>query len=354
MKWLWRIITAVLILALAAAIWFLYFRIQPVPVSPADLTPEIVTPPSSASATLPVDSRLEGLPERADGARLLWDNPDRGAILGAAFADSGSFVISATDPAGYRVFALDLATRQVAHELDSATSIRASASRPVNRNADAFCYSGLTSPRNTLEIWCRNYAWENPRRLTSHDGPENLVSPTISPDGSVVTFEVIAPATRKSSETIGTIWSIGLDGTGIKQLTRGADDRSPTWSDDGARIYFQRHLPDGSWDIYSMGADGTNPTPVLQTYAQDERGPVVVPQTSQIAFVESSSDTPARVRLLNVLTKAGEWLTGENLGPESFVSISPDGQLAGLVAPVDASSTSTRMGVWLMSLEPKS
>jgi len=118
-------------------------------------------------------------------------------------------------------------------------------------------------------------------------------------------FEVIAPATRKSSETIGTIWSIGLDGTGIKQLTRGADDRSPTWSDDGARIYFQRHFARRQLGHLFDGADGTNPTPVLQTYAQDERGPVVVPQTSQIAFVESSSDTPARVRLLNVLTKAG-------------------------------------------------
>jgi hypothetical protein len=76
-----------------------------------------------------------------------------------------------------------------------------------------------------------------------------------------------------------------------------------------------------------------------------------VPQTNEIAFVASASDTPAQVRLLDVVTKSGQWLTGPGLGPESLVSVSPDGQLASFVAPVDVSSTSTSLGIWLMPLD---
>jgi Tol biopolymer transport system component len=351
MKWFWRVILAVVFLALAAGAGYLYLQFQLAPVNPADLATTVLVPDSSVSAPS-LDSRLAGLPTRADGARLLWENPESQTILAVAFVDNGSLVISATGSVN-RIFALDLATRQVTHELDSAVASYTSDSRPLNRNADAFCYSAPTPPRNTMEIWCLDAAWGNPdqpRRLTHHDGTEDLVNPTINPDGSTVALEVVAKPVHKNGQPVGTIWSIGLDGSGLKQLTRGADDRNPTWTDDGTRIYFQRRLPDGSWDAYSMVPDGSNPTPVLQTFGRDERWPVAVPQTDEIALINSASDTSARVRLLNVETKAGEWLTGPGLGPESLVSISPDGKLASFVAPADASATSTRMGVWLMPL----
>lgn len=351
MRRLWVIIGLLAALALiGVGFWFFWPRLAPV--SPADLAPQVVVS-APEPATTPLDSRLVGLSKRADGARLFWDNPENNSILSAAFADDGSFVVSATDSGGYHIVALDLSTRQVVRRIDSKLASIASANRPSNRNANAFCYSEMTLPGKTMEVWCRNTAWENPRRLTTHDGPEDLINPTISPDGSFVAFEVIAPGNRRSSTATGTIWSVSLDGSGLKQLTRGADDRGPSWNDDGSLIYFQRHLPDGSWDIYSMGFDGTEPAPALRTFEQDELGPAVVPGGDVITMVASASGTPNRVRSLNVETKAGEWLTTEGLGPESFVSISPDGKLIGFVAPVDASATSTRLGVWLKILEPK-
>lgn len=358
MRRFWLILGLIAAAAVIGSGWW-YFRPQLAPVGPADLASTVLVA-ADQPAAIPSNPRLAGLFARADGARLFWDNPEGATILTAAWDGNGALVVSATDAVGWRLFEMDLATRQMTRELSSKVPMLSSADRPTNANAGVFCHSA-PNERKALEVWCRDSAWQNPRRLTTHDGREDLVNPTVSPDGSVVAFEVVTLARHNGTPSgplgwagsTGTIWRINLDGSGLAQLTRGADDRHPAWSADGRRIYFQRRLPDDGWEIYSMGADGSDPMPVLRTYGADETFPSPIATTGNLAYVSSASGASHRLRRLDVTTKAGEWLTDPDFGPAASVSVSPDGQLAAFLAPVTDSSTSTspaRLGVWILAL----
>lgn len=283
------------------------------------------------------DSRLLGLTARADGARLLWSASPDETILEAGFADTKTMVISATSSQGYRVFAIDLDTHSINRELNSLTPKIASGHRQMLANADRFCDSE-PNERGVMDVFCYDASWRNPKRLTMHDGPEDLIEPAISPDGAWVVFEVSTKRMRHTVTTPGdTIWRIGLNGANLQQLTRGADDRNPTWSDDGGHIYFQRRMPDGNWDMYAMGSDGNNANPILRTFDQDERWVNRIPgKTAVIASVGP------RIKKIDLDTKAGEWLTGGVAGPETHVSVSPDAKLFSFVAD---------SGVWVKTIE---
>jgi len=55
------------------------------------------------------------------------------------------------------------------------------------------------------------------------------------------------------------VYLIGLDGSGLKQLTsNGANDGLPVWSPDGKTLAFVSNQG-GSWAVWAVGADGTNP-----------------------------------------------------------------------------------------------
>jgi hypothetical protein len=160
------------------------------------------------------------------------------------------------------------------------------------------------------------------RRLTRTTSDER--EPTWSPDGKQIAF---------ASDRDGDwdIYVTNLDGTDVHNLTSGlsgADDRSPKWSPDGKLIAFQTARagdlevftihPDGSdardvsnspytdtptdwsldsstilfdtkrgsWDVYAVGADGTNPHPIIADAGSDTNG-VYSPDGKQIAFASN-------------------------------------------------------------------
>jgi Tol biopolymer transport system component len=138
-----------------------------------------------------------------------------------------------------------------------------------------------------------------------------------------------------------------LNGANIQQLTRGGDDRHPSWSEDGRKIYFQRRLHDGSWDAYVMDSDGKNPTPLLRTYEENELSPVRRGTTDSFILAEGLVGEPTRVKVLDSATKAGRYLTSGNFGPETSPSISPDGALVSFLAPVSEEEPD-RIGLWII------
>ena len=69
-------------------------------------------------------------------------------------------------------------------------------------------------------------------RLTRGPGRQQG-SPSWSPDGRVIAFDSQGEGGRRD------IWTIGADGSGMRQITRhSADDETPSWSRDGRFIYF--------------------------------------------------------------------------------------------------------------------
>jgi len=312
------------------------------PAPPQEIAPE--TP-------RPIDPRLEGLLARADGARLLWA-PDAGQRpIAAGFFDNGTLIVSATSSAGkdarWQILRVDVASASSTAIFDGARARVASSHRAAHRNAGAMCYAAPDG-RGVSEIWCSDLAGKDEKRLTTHDGREDIVSPAISPDGVWIAFEVNDD--RLSKPTGGSIWKIGLNGANIQQLTRGGDDRAPTWSDDGRKIYFQRHLPDGGWDAYVMDADGKNPAPLLRTHEEDELSPVRRGTTDLVVFSERAPDGTPRIKSLDSVTKAGKYLTSGDAGAETSPSISPDGALVSFLAPVSPDEPDA-IGVWLLQMD---
>ena len=92
--------------------------------------------------------------------------------------------------------------------------------------------------------------------------------PAWSPDGSRIAFQAYWDGNYH-------IWSVGADGTGLRQHTRGRfDHREPHWSPDGARLAFSSDRG-GSYDVWVMELDGGDPER-LTDWPGNEYGPRVL------------------------------------------------------------------------------
>lgn len=88
--------------------------------------------------------------------------------------------------------------------------------------------------------------------------------PEWSPDGTQLVF---ASGSISASEGI---FVIGVDGSGLQQLTDRADYR-PVWSPDGSRILFMSNR-DGNMAVYVMDSDGSNQTNLTNDPGYDGLG----------------------------------------------------------------------------------
>jgi len=79
--------------------------------------------------------------------------------------------------------------------------------------------------------------------------------PTIHPDGTRAVTAVSRPDLI-ADRVVGQLWSVNLDGSGARRISRGVNDSSPRFSPDGALIAFVRSLGDGPGQLHVMAADG--------------------------------------------------------------------------------------------------
>ncbi len=113
--------------------------------------------------------------------------------------------------------------------------------------------------------------------------------PAWSPDGSRIAFQAYWDGNYH-------IWSVGADGTGLRQHTRGRfDHREPHWSPDGDRLAFSSDRG-GSYDVWVMGLDEGDPER-LTDWPGNEYGPAFSPDGREVAFAADGD-------------RAGIWLTG--------------------------------------------
>lgn len=113
--------------------------------------------------------------------------------------------------------------------------------------------------------------------------------PQVSPDGQTVAFtRVIASGLPFPSETVRAIFAVGIDGSGLRQVTgggpRGEDDVEPAFYPSGQSVVFDRASgPTGEGDLFSIRLDGTGLRQLTDGPTR-EQGPVVSPTGRQIAF----------------------------------------------------------------------
>jgi Tol biopolymer transport system component len=76
---------------------------------------------------------------------------------------------------------------------------------------------------------------------------------------------------------------MNADGSGLRQLTDGLDDMTPSLSPDGKKVAFSSFRRDGNYEIYVINTDGTNLTRVTNRKESDV-APDWSPDGKKIAF----------------------------------------------------------------------
>jgi TolB protein len=147
------------------------------------------------------------------------------------------------------------------------------------------------------------------------------IEPSFSPDGARIAFEV----STYDAESNGAIYVGNVDGTGIRRITRGADDRQPNWSPTGDRIVFQRRRGD-VWDAWTVRPDGTGLRNATRTRRFSETDISWAPDGRRIVF--SSDEFRGQIAALGVMTVGSRTrtrLTRSRGWYDGAPSWSPDG-----------------------------
>ncbi len=125
------------------------------------------------------------------------------------------------------------------------------------------------------------------------------------------------------------IYVINSDGSGLANLTKNpAWDHSPAWSPDGSKIAFRSRRGEGFYNLYVMGADGSNPTRLVTNAGDDGSGdytPHWSPDGSKILFHANREGVSRSSYVVNLDGSDLTNLTLEYGLPVSQASWSPDG-----------------------------
>jgi TolB protein len=126
------------------------------------------------------------------------------------------------------------------------------------------------------------------RRLVELPG-RIAIEPSFAPDGQRIVFEV----SKYDADGNGSIYVANVDGTGIRRLTRRADDRQPNWSPTGDRIVFQRRSGE-VWDAWTIRPNGTGLRNVTGTRRVSETDVAWAPDGRRIVFSSDANDVRSR------------------------------------------------------------
>ena len=126
--------------------------------------------------------------------------------------------------------------------------------------------------------------------------------PTIHPDGGRAVTAVSRPD-LDADRAVGQLWSVALDGSGVRRISRGVSDSSPRFSPDGTLLAFLRSPVEGPGQLYVMAANGGEPLQLTD-------------QKLGIGVWRWSPDS-RRIAFTAAVAEDGRYGTVANLGPGS-------------------------------------
>jgi Tol biopolymer transport system component len=177
--------------------------------------------------------------------------------------------------------------------------------------------SGATSDLYVIDVETKRTT-----RLTNTDQIDEWGA-TWSPDGTRVAFQRID--WHEDNYEYG-IYTIKIDGTGLRRLTSG-DDFEPAWSPDGKRIAFARRAnaggtapgginttPADSASLYVMNADGSALRRVTNDSTVIDYAPDWSPDGDDLVFTRDPDGSEGAYATF-------EWATGQSGGPLSQICV---------------------------------
>jgi dipeptidyl aminopeptidase/acylaminoacyl peptidase len=168
------------------------------------------------------------------------------------------------------------------------------------------------------------------KHLTS--GPEIDSAPLISPNGRFVVFQRRGALGGPTS-----LYTVGVNGGGVRQLTSGGDDREATFSPDGRVVVFVRatapaeatgSLANPNDDLYSVRASGGGLARLTTTGRIDEFDPRYF--AGGILFSRGeSSEGPAAYADVYTMRRNGTRIKAQvaGVGSAYVEDVSPDGHV---------------------------
>jgi len=200
------------------------------------------------------------------------------------------------------------------------------------------------------EVYTVQVTGGTPKRITNRPGYvafEPSFSPVLSDGSQWIVFE-----SHKASNTAccGEIWKVRSDGTGLRRLTAGFDDRQPEWSPRKDKIAFQRQVSPDNWDIFTIDINGNNLFNVTNNPRAGNTDCSWSPSGNYIVY--SAGGTDINVANLFIIAASGGTplrLTN-SCGLDGAPGWSPDGsRIAFESAPFDADLKGST-AIWIIAV----
>jgi Tol biopolymer transport system component/DNA-binding winged helix-turn-helix (wHTH) protein len=263
------------------------------------------------------------VPNAEDGAETRL-TPERWVGVGQLvwLPDGSGLVISASEqelsPAQLWEIAYPSGeVRRITNDLSSYTG--------ASMTADGSALVAVQTDRSP-NIWVAPQGEANrARQITSGAGRfDGLYGVAWMPDGRIVYASVASGSWD--------IWTMNADGTGQRQLTVGArSNYGPSVSPDGRHIVFLSNRA-GAFNIWRMEADGSNP--VRLTSGTGENFPHVTPDGKWVVYATYGFQQPGMIWKVPIEGGEPVRLTDK---PSSWPFVSPDGKFVACIYSDDQS-----------------